>query len=227
MDRLCKTIMLINLALLLAMVHVGASGLGPLGLESKRLCSQCSKCDQGSKTCPPSEAYPHMTAFDDTLIAGALQSDFVNASDRGVYSVPNVVGGESAEYNAYFGWKSTSGSASGYHRFSNYMDKCSGGENYLTVNKHGKVSLQSLTSLESLAFADWKSINPPKHLNHREFRFWVSRGTGKCLTVFGGSSKKRTVGLADCKFDGANKGQLFAFRFHFHNSFCCCGHHNT
>ncbi|KAJ0483885.1 hypothetical protein HanIR_Chr13g0669631 [Helianthus annuus] len=106
------------------------------------------------------------------------------------------------------------------------MDKCSGGENYLTVSKHGKVSLQSLTSLESLAFADWKSIAPPKRLNHREFRFWVSRGTGKCLTVFGGNSKKRTVGVAGCKFDGANKGQLFAFRFHYHNSFCCCGHHN-
>nr|GEX23796.1 50S ribosomal protein like [Tanacetum cinerariifolium] len=152
-------------------------------------------------------------------------SDFVNASDRGVYSVPNVVGGESAQYNAYFGWESTSGSVSGYHRFSNYMDKCSGGNNYLTVN-HGKVNLRSLTSLESLAFADWKSINPPKHLNHREFRFWVSRGTGKCLTVFGGNSKKRTVGVADCKFNGANKGQLFAFRFHYHNSFCCCGRHN-
>ncbi|KAM0009758.1 putative ricin B-like lectin [Helianthus debilis subsp. tardiflorus] len=106
------------------------------------------------------------------------------------------------------------------------MDKCSGGENYLTVSKHGKVSLQSLTSVESLAFADWKSIAPPKRLNHREFRFWVSRGTGKCLTVFGGNSKKRMVGVADCKFDGANKGQLFAFRFHYHNSFCCCGHHN-
>ncbi|KAL8244566.1 hypothetical protein R6Q59_010824 [Mikania micrantha] len=226
MDMLTRSMILINLALLLVTGHVGTSQTGPL-LESKMLCSQCSKCDHDmTKTCPPSEAYPHMTAFDNTLIAGALQSDYVNASDRGVYSVPNVVGGESAEYNAYFGWKSTSGSASGYHRFSNYMDKCSGGKNYLTVNKNGKVSLQSLTSLENLAFADWKSINPPKHLNHREFRFWVSRGTGKCLTVFGGGSKKRTVGVADCKLDGANQGQLFAFRFHYHNSFCCCGHHN-
>lgn len=83
-------------------------------LKSDRLCSQCSKCD--ARTCPASEAYPHMTAYDDSLIAGALQSDYVDLNDRGVYSVPNIKGGESAKYNAYFGWKSTSGSASGYHR---------------------------------------------------------------------------------------------------------------
>lgn len=59
---------------------------------------------------------PHMTAYDNTLIAGALQSDYVDAKDRGVYSVPNIVGGESTKYNAYFGWQSTSGAASGYHR---------------------------------------------------------------------------------------------------------------
>nr|KAJ0206460.1 hypothetical protein LSAT_V11C500245810 [Lactuca sativa] len=63
-------------------------------------------------------------------------------------------------------WESTSGSASGCDRFSKYMDKCSEGQNFLTVDKHGEVKLQSLTSLESLAFADWKFINPPKHLNH-------------------------------------------------------------
>ncbi|CAK9178658.1 unnamed protein product, partial [Ilex paraguariensis] len=79
-------------------------------------------------------------------------------------------------------------------RFSNYMDKCSGGQNYLTVDKHGE-SLLSLKSLESLAEADWKSINPPKKLNHRGFRFWVSRCTEKCLTV--GNTKKRTVGVAE------------------------------
>nr|KAJ0198667.1 hypothetical protein LSAT_V11C600322250 [Lactuca sativa] len=107
------------------------------------------------------------------------------------------------------------------------MDKCSGGQNFLTVDKHGEVKLRSLTSLESLAFADWKSINPPKHLNHRQFRFWVSRATGKCLTVFGGNTKKRALGVADCKFDGGNTGQLFAFRFHYHYSFCCCGRYNS
>ena len=82
--------------------------------KSDKLCSQCSKCD--SSKCPPSEAYPHMTAFDDSLIAGALQSDFVHLKDRGVYSVPNIKGGNSSQFNAYFGWKSTSGSASGCHR---------------------------------------------------------------------------------------------------------------
>lgn len=57
-----------------------------------------------------------MTAFDDTFIPGALQSDYVNATDRNIYSVPNIKGGTSSQYNAYFGWESTSGSASGYHR---------------------------------------------------------------------------------------------------------------
>ncbi|KAA8532186.1 hypothetical protein F0562_006672 [Nyssa sinensis] len=193
-------------------------------LKSKRLCSECSKCD--TSTCPESEAYPHMTAWDDTLIAGALQSDYVDSKDRGIYSVPNIKGGESEKYNAYYGWESTSGSASGYHRFSNYMDKCSGGQSYLTVDKHGKVNLRSLSSLESLAEADWKSINPPKKYNHSEFRFWVSHSTGKCLTVFGGKTEKRTVGVAECKFDGSNPYQLFAFRFHYHKAFCCCGLHN-
>ncbi|CBI24760.3 hypothetical protein VitviT2T_007653 [Vitis vinifera] len=193
-------------------------------LKSDGLCSQCSKCE--SSTCPASESYPHMTAYDDTLIAGALQSDYVDSDDRGVYSVPDIKGGESNKYNSYFGWKSTSGSASGHHRFSNYMDKCSGGQSYLTADKHGKVSLRSLSSLKSLAEADWKSINPPKELNHRELRFWVHLGTGKCLTVFGGKTKKRTVGVAKCKFDGSNPYQLFAFRFHYHKAFCCCGVHN-
>ncbi|XP_056161493.1 uncharacterized protein LOC130135771 [Syzygium oleosum] len=211
---------------LLAMVICGsaADGAGDIPLKSELLCRQCSKCD--TSTCPPSEAYPHMTAWDDTLIAGALQSDYVATVDRGVYSVPNVKGGESAKYNAYFGWQSTSGSASGYHRFSNYMDKCSGGQSYLTVDKHGKVGLRSLTSLENIADADWKSINPPKKYNHREFRFWVSGSTGKCLTVFSGNSEKRIVGVSDCKFDGSNPFQLFAFRFHYHKTFCCCGLHN-
>ncbi|KAJ4833639.1 hypothetical protein Tsubulata_001261 [Turnera subulata] len=194
------------------------------GLKSVKLCSQCSKCH--TKSCPPSEAYPHMTAFDDTLIASALQSDFVGANATGVYSVPYFKGGTSAKYNDYFGWQSTSGSASGYHRFSNYMDKCAGGQTYLTVDKHGKVTLRPLKALESLAEADWKSINPPKKLNHRGFRFWLSHSTGKCLTVFGGKKIKRTVGVADCKFDGSNPFQLFAFRFHYHKAFCCCSVHN-
>ncbi|KAJ7949869.1 50S ribosomal protein like [Quillaja saponaria] len=197
-----------------------------IALKSELLCSQCKNCDT-SNQCPASESLPHVTAFDNTLIAGALQSDFVDLHDRGVYSVPNIKGGQSSQFNAYFGWNSTSGSASGYHRFSNYMDKCSRGQSYLTVDKNGKVKLSSLSSLQSLSAADWKSINPPKKLNHREFRFWVFRSSGKCLTVFGGKTEKRTVGVADCKFDGSNTSQLFAFRFHYHKAFCCCGLHNN
>ncbi|KAK7824622.1 hypothetical protein CFP56_034242 [Quercus suber] len=106
------------------------------------------------------------------------------------------------------------------------MDKCSGGQSYLTVDRQGKVSLRSLNSLESLAEVDRKSINPPTKFNHREFRFWLSRYTGQCLTVFGGKTSKRTVGVAECKMDGSNPYQLFAFRFHYHKAFCCCGHHN-
>ncbi|XP_008243081.1 PREDICTED: uncharacterized protein LOC103341346 [Prunus mume] len=215
----------LSLCLLLVLVIPNAYAANDApDLKSKRLCSQCSKCD--SSKCPASEAYPHMTAFDGTLIAGALQSDYVDLNDKGIYSVPDIKGGQSAKLNAYFGWKSTSGSASGYHRFSNYMDKCSGGQTYLTVDEHGKVSLRLLSSLKNLAEADWKSFNPPKKLNHREFRFWVSHSTGKCLTVFGGNTKKRTVGVAECKFDGSNPYQLFAFRFHYHKAFCCCGVHN-
>lgn len=92
---------------------------GAEALRSDKLCSQCSKCD--SSKCPASEAYPHMTGFDDSLIVGALQSDYVEANDRGVYSVPDVKGGESEEYNSNFGWKCTSGSASGYHRFGFFI----------------------------------------------------------------------------------------------------------
>ena len=58
-----------------------------------------------------------MTAFDNTVIAGALQSDYVDFNDRGVYSVPNIIGGESTTFNAYYGWKSNSGSASGFYRY--------------------------------------------------------------------------------------------------------------
>ncbi|KAK9289230.1 hypothetical protein L1049_017704 [Liquidambar formosana] len=105
MDRYCLSFCL----LLLAATHACVSGL-----NSNRLCSQCSKCD--TSTCPASDAFPHMTAFDNSLIASALQSDFVDTNDRGVYSVPDIKGGESSKYNAYYGWKSTSGSASGYHR---------------------------------------------------------------------------------------------------------------
>lgn len=105
------------------------------------------------------------------------------------------------------------------------MDKCSD-ETYLTVDKHGVVKLRALKNLSNLGDADWKSFNPPKKLNHQEFRFWVSHSTGKCLTVFEGKTEKRTVGVADCKFDGANPFQLFAFRFHYHKAFCCCGKYN-
>ncbi|KAH7670839.1 Ricin B-like lectins domain-containing protein, partial [Dioscorea alata] len=192
-------------------------------LTSKLLCSQCSACDVSK--CPASDAYPHMTAYDDSLIAGSLQSDFVSFKDRRVYAVPNIRGGESENYNAYYGWQSTTGSASGYHRFSNYMDKCSG-QNYLTVDEHGVVELRSLHLLEDLGQADWKSVNPPPKYNHRNFRFWVNRSTGKCLTVFGGKKQKRTVGVAKCKFNGSKLSQLFAFRFHYHKAFCCCGLHN-
>ncbi|KAI3856241.1 hypothetical protein MKW92_001405 [Papaver armeniacum] len=199
---------------------------GDTKLRSDKLCSQCSKCE--ANQCPPSESYPHMTAFDDRLIASALQSDHVDIGDRGVYSVPNVIGGVSKTSNSYYGWKSTSGSQSGYHRFSNYMDKCSEGQTYLSLDKKGKVAIRSLQSLASLAQADWKSINPPSHLNHREVRFWVSLSTGKCLTVLGGKNKfKRALGVAECRFDGSNLNQLFAFRFHYQKAFCCCGIFNN
>lgn len=149
MDNHC-----LSLALILAVAQaaiVCASG----NMKSPNLCSQCKACD--TDTCPPSDAYPHMTAFDDSLIAGALQSDYVSSNDRGVYSVPNAKGGESTKNNSYFGWESTSGSASG---------------------------------------------------------------------VFGGKTEKRTVGVSDCEFDGSNPFQLFAFRFHYHKAFCCCGKYN-
>lgn len=83
-------------------------------LTSKLLCSQCSACNVSK--CPASDAYPHLTAYDDSLIAGSLQSDFVSFKDRRVYAVSDIKGGESETYNAYYGWQSTSGSASGYHR---------------------------------------------------------------------------------------------------------------
>ncbi|RZC86787.1 hypothetical protein C5167_030140 [Papaver somniferum] len=201
-------------------------GQGDMKLRSDKLCSQCSKCE--AKQCPPSESYLHMTIFDDRLIASALQSDHVGTGDRGVYSVSNVIGGVSRTSNSYYGWKSTSGSESGYHRFSNYMDKCSEGQTYLSVDKKGKVAIRSLQALASLSQADWKSVNPPSHLNHREVRFCVSLSTGKCLTVLGGKNKvKRALGVAECRFDGSNVNQLFAFRFHYHKAFCCCGIFNS
>lgn len=104
----------LSLALMILAISLAFVDGAAIKLKSDRLCSQCSACD--TSKCPASEAYPHMTAFDNTLIAGALQSDYVDSKDRGVYSVPNVLGGESSEHNAYFGWQSTSGSASGYHR---------------------------------------------------------------------------------------------------------------
>ncbi|KAG9445799.1 hypothetical protein H6P81_011927 [Aristolochia fimbriata] len=223
MDRTGLSVVL----LMLVAVMTSSVGLeeGDHKLKSDGLCRQCSSCQE--RQCPASEAYPHMTAWDDSLIAGALQSDYVKVGDRGVYSVPDIKGGESSKYNAYYGWQSTSGSASGYHRFSNYMDKCSDGQNYLTVGKKGKVELGSLRSLATLGQADWKSINPPPEFNHRSFRFWVNRSNGKCLTVFKGKkSEKRRVGVSDCKFDGSNPFQLFAFRFHYHKAFCCCNLHN-
>ncbi|KAK6138623.1 hypothetical protein DH2020_027648 [Rehmannia glutinosa] len=120
----------LSLAIVLAVTQATIV-CGNGNMKSERLCSQCTACD--TNKCPPSEAYPHMTAFDDSLVAGALQSDYVSSKDRGVYSVPDIKGGASTENNSYFGWESTSGSASGYHR--NYMDKCSD-ESYLTVDKH-------------------------------------------------------------------------------------------
>ncbi|KAL5849216.1 hypothetical protein ACOSQ4_007229 [Xanthoceras sorbifolium] len=109
MDR---SYLLLCLLVLFAIQYSHLDGVRALKID--KLCSLCSKCE--SSKCPASEAYPHMTAFDDRLIAGAFQSDYVSPCDRGVYSVPDVKGGESKQYNAYFGWKSTSGSASGYHR---------------------------------------------------------------------------------------------------------------
>ncbi|GLJ38460.1 hypothetical protein SUGI_0783200 [Cryptomeria japonica] len=83
-------------------------------LDSSKLCKACSKCTE--KQCPKSDSYPHMTAFDGSLIAGAFQSDYVSPDDPGVYAVPDVKGGEE-KLNAYYGWKPVSGSASGYHRY--------------------------------------------------------------------------------------------------------------
>ncbi|ONK77300.1 uncharacterized protein A4U43_C02F5120 [Asparagus officinalis] len=192
-------------------------------LKSEKLCRQCS-ARRGIDRCPPSEAYPHMTAWDDSLIAGALMSDFVPMKDGGVYAVPNVKGGES-ELNAYYGWESTSGSASGFHRFINYMDKCSNGHRYLSViDEIGTVGLQPLTSLKTPAQAEWKTLNPPPNFNHNGLRFWMNRFTGKCLTVLDkGSTQKRVVGVTECEPNGSNPLQLFAFRFHYHKAFCCCG----
>ncbi|KAI3927168.1 hypothetical protein MKW92_049031 [Papaver armeniacum] len=146
-----------------------------------------------------------MTAFDDSLIASALQYDHVG--DRGVYSIPNITGG--VQFLLWMGIN-----------FRNYMDKCSEGQTYLTI--------RSLQALASVAQADWKSNNPPSHLNHREVRFWVSLNTGKYSTELGGKNKfKRALGVAECRFDGSNLDQLFAFGFHYHKAFCCCGIFNN
>jgi len=58
----------LSLCLQLVLV-ITVNGGGGDDLKSDRLCRQCSKCD--ASECPPSEDYPHMTAFDDTLIAGS------------------------------------------------------------------------------------------------------------------------------------------------------------
>ncbi|CAK9179221.1 unnamed protein product [Ilex paraguariensis] len=100
--------------MVLAKQRAAAGAGGHLNLKSNLLCSQCTTSD--TSKCPPSESYPHMTAHDDSLIAAALKSDYVNSKDRGVYSVPDIKGGTSSKYNSYYGWESTSGSASGYHR---------------------------------------------------------------------------------------------------------------
>ena len=96
MARNCLSLCLVVLVIII-MAYANVSN----GLKREKLCSQCSKCD--TTKCPATKDFPHMTAFDDTLIASALQSDFVDLSDRGVYSVPNVKGGESTSLNAYFG----------------------------------------------------------------------------------------------------------------------------
>ncbi|TKY71115.1 hypothetical protein E2542_SST07410 [Spatholobus suberectus] len=44
--------------------------------------------------------------------------------------------------------------------------------------------------------------------------------TGKCLRVFEGKTEKRRVGVTECKFDGSNPFQLFAFHFHYQKAFC-------
>ncbi|KAK1592890.1 hypothetical protein Q3G72_032064 [Acer saccharum] len=136
---------------------------GITALKSEKLCSMCSNCD--SSQCPASEAYPHMTAFDDRLIAGALQSNYVDSNDRRLYSVPDVKSGLATTW---------------------------------TSAQVGKVTSQ-----------------------------WTSKASiGKCLTVFPGKTTKHIVGVAECKFDGSNVNQLFAFCFHYHKAFCCCGVHN-
>lgn len=58
------------------------------------------------------------------------------------------------------------------------MDKCSD-ESYLSLDKHRTVKVGALKKLTTLSQADWKSVDPPKKLNHHEFKFWASRSTGK------------------------------------------------
>ena len=88
MARNCLSLCLVVLVIII-MAYENVSNV----LTSEKPCSQCSKCD--TTKCPATEDFPHMTAFNDTLIVGALQFDFVDLSDRGVYFVPNVKGGES------------------------------------------------------------------------------------------------------------------------------------
>ncbi|KAM3749984.1 hypothetical protein ACB098_04G002600 [Castanea mollissima] len=218
---MAKDYLFLCLVVLQVMPHAFVNGARYL--KSDRLCSQCSKCD--TSECPPSEAYPHITAFDDTLIAGALQSDYVGLNDRKLH---NIIDWQMLKLSILLqiSYKQTCHDNECDIWFGNYMDKCSGGQSYLTVDMQGKVSLRLLNSLESLAEADWKSINPPTKFNHHAFGFWLSCSTGQCLTVFGGKTSKRTVGVAECKMDGSNPYQLFAFRFHYHKAFCCCGLHN-
>ncbi|KAF3944651.1 hypothetical protein CMV_028894 [Castanea mollissima] len=71
---MAKDYLFLCLVVLQVMPHAFVNGARYL--KSDRLCSQCSKCD--TSECPPSEAYPHMTAFDDTLIAG-LAIIWINA----------------------------------------------------------------------------------------------------------------------------------------------------
>ncbi|GLJ15442.1 hypothetical protein SUGI_0253540 [Cryptomeria japonica] len=205
------------LLIILALLTTGAVE----SLDSGKLCKACSKCTE--KQCPKSDSYPHMTAFDGSLIAGAFQSDYVSPNDPGVYAVPDVKGGE-GKLNAYYGWKSVSGSASGYHRFENYMDKCSNNRLLMAI-KDSKVGINKATK-ENLASAEWKRINAPKNENHKGFSFWQSRNTGLCLTVGKGKGPKRPMVMEKCKLDGSVTRQLFAFRFHYRNAFCCCNLHN-
>ncbi|KAL3506982.1 hypothetical protein ACH5RR_032364 [Cinchona calisaya] len=106
-----------------------------------------------------------MIAHDKSLIAGALQSDYVSSEDRGVYSVPDIKGGESSKLMLIMAGNQLLVIIDSGTTWTNAHK----GQSYLMVDRHSKVRLRAMSSLDNLAGADWKSINPLKELNNSEF----------------------------------------------------------